>query len=411
MKKKIGFYFDAQKSGEWNWDSFLRGDVGMNGTDSQLLLLVNDLSSDYAVYFFTNLDDKHSKKFETIQAANAEEAAVKAKELNIDLFIFNNKGNDNTINGINKLESLKMPFVLWDQNGPAVSFETLLSGSKYLKRIVAVSKTHANWHRHRKYFPKMTYIYNGKDYPVYNRTQTKVNTDIDIGFLGAVTESKGFHWVAKAWPEIKKELPGAKLIVIGSIKTHDSTRKTGELGIGEPDFENKYIFPYLGKTANELKKNGVSFTGHITPNQMLKYMPDLRLGIVNPNVWGGSNETFCVSAVDFQAFAVPVVGGNSGGLKETVSNRRTGILINSSDQLADAVIKLCSNQARLARLSGNCVTWVEHFSRKNIVPQWIKLINDVLSDKPNELVGLSLRELNLKMLIKELIRIKNKYIQ
>jgi len=410
MKRKIGFYLDAQKLGDWDWQNFLDGNIGMSGTDGQFLLLVIDISKLYNVYFFTNVADKKFDNFITVSVSSLEDTAVQAKELGIDLLIFNNKTNDDIITGIAKLENLKLPFILWDQNGPTANFEQLLAANSYLKRIVCVSQTHANWHRHKRYFPKVTYIYNGKDYPEPTKRDFAKTESVNIGYLGAVGETKGFHWVAMAWPAVKKAFPQATLTVIGSIKTHDRTLKTGDLGIGEPDFEIKYIHPYLGRNLDELQKNGIGFTGHISPNQMPIYMDRLDLGIVNPNM-DGSNETFCVSAIDFQACGVPVIGANMGGLKETVNNGQTGILINDSYALADAIIKVFSSRDQLKRYSVNSPAWVrENFSRKTIVMQWQKLIDDVISGKKNKIVSLSLKDLDLKLIAKEIIRLKNRIL-
>jgi len=407
MKNKIGIYLDLKKVGNWDWQSFLNGDVGMSGTDGQSLLLVNDLSEFYDVYLFSNTDIKEYKGIRATKVTDAEEAAALARQLELKVLILNDHSDEATIKAINKLEELKQPFILWDHNGPTASFETILAGTHSLKRIVCVSKAQANWHRHRRFFSKVTYIYNGQDYPLKNIKEKK--SAHNIGYLGAVSESKGFHWVAKAWPQIKQAFPDATLTVIGSIKTHNKNSQTGEFGIAIPEFEDKYIKPYLGNTLDEINKNGVNFTGHISPNEMPSYMDKLDLGVVNPNM-DGSNETFCVSAIDFQANGVPVIGASAGGLTETVNNGKTGILINDSNKLADAVIKLLNDKEKLLFLSRNGNNWVrQNFSRAGICERWRNLIEDVIDDKENEGVNFNLSDISVKLLAKEAIRIKNKF--
>lgn len=406
MNTSVAIYFDAKRTASWTWEDFLNGDVGMSGTDGQLLLLVNDLSKIYKVYFFTNTENKHYKNFKTFEVADAAEAAAKCKELFINLFIFNNRGDTDTINAIKKLAILKQPFVLWDQNGPAPDFEVLLAGNEWLKRIVCVSRTHANAHRHKKYFPKITYIYNGKDYKPSNK-KDKTTQTFNAGYIGAVSESKGFQWVAKTWMDVKKVFPQATLTVIGSIKTHDRDRNTGDFGIAEPLFEQNFIKPYLGKNITEIENNGIKFTGHISPNEMSGILKTLDIGIVNPNTKGFGIETFCVSAIDFQGNNIPVIGGNAGGLKETVNHNETGILIKHSNKLATAAIALMHNKEKLNYLSDNCSSWVkQNFSRYYVITQWRKMIDDIIENKKNKPLKLNLNDITIKLLAKEALRIK-----
>jgi len=408
MKKTLGFFFDATGTGNWNWMEFLNGNVGMSGTDGQFLLLVNDLSDFYNVYFFTNVENTGFEKFKTLKVNSLEEAAIRGKELEIDLFIFNNRNDIGTVKGITKLTALNQPFILWDQNGPDPSFDNILKNNRSLKRIVCVSREHANAHRHKKYFAKVTYIYNAKDYAFFEGTNSNNKKAPHIGYLGALDESKGFQWVAKAWSKVKQRFPQATLTVMGSIKTHSQTRLTGDLGVADPAFENNFIKPYLGNTHSEIEIKGVKFTGHISPNEMSRLMQEMQIGIVNPNTGGFFTETFCVSALDFQGHNIPVIGANAGGLKETVNNGKTGLLLNDSNDLADTLIKILSDRDRLIYLRQNCANWVtQNFSRTKILNNWKNMITDVLNNRPNEIVKIHMADFSIKAIIKELVRIKN----
>jgi len=408
---RLGLYFDSKKLGDWKWKPFLAGNVGMSGTDGQFLLMAHEMASDFEVHFFTNVDGKENEHFAVRKVEDVSEAGKVAKSLGLDLLIFNNRGDEETRKGITVLDKLQMPFLLWDQNGPESDLEPLLSNSSSLKRIICVSRNHANWHRHKRYFDKVTYIYNGKDFPEDSVQNDVSSQEINIGYLGAVSESKGFHWVAKAWPLIKARVPSARLIVMGSIKTHDRTRKTGDIGISEPQFEEEYIKPHLGKTLQGIEENGVHFTGHISPMEMATHMSRLQIGIVNPNYGVATIETFCVSAIDFQAYGVPVVGANTGGLKETIADGKTGDLINDSNDLANAVCTLLENQEKLRLYRKNGPDYVrKNFSRARIKNAWKNVIEEVVAGKKNKVVALELKDCDSKLLLKELIRIKNTVI-
>lgn len=403
-KKKIGFYLDARRLGDWSWDAFLQGNIGMSGTDAQALKLIYDLTDHYSIYLFINTKAVSHRKMRVLTVSDLKEAATLAKKNNLDLLIFNNRGNAETLQGIKTLNRLEQNFILWDQNGPTAEYENLLSSSKHLKRIVCVSRSHANSHRHKGYFNKIIYIYNGNDYEPMEQDRTG-DDHLNIGFVGAVDETKGFHWVAHAWPAIKSALPNATLTVIGSIKTHDKTRATGSLGISTPEFEDKYIKRCFGDTMEEINAQGVKFTGNISPNEMRHYFRQLHLGIVNPNHRGASYETFCVSAIDLQAHRIPVVGANIGGLKETVLHGHTGVLINKSNQLAETVIELLNDRKKLWHLASNAERWVSaNFSRKKVTDEWLSTIDGVLENKINIPLHIQASELTLKLVAQEFVR-------
>ena len=402
---KLGFFYDSERSGNWTWEKFINSSIGMSGTDSQFLLLAHELSNNFSVTFFTNIFPGSHATIDNQEAINLEDVCLKIKNFNIDILIFNNRNDENTKSGIVALNKIQQPFILWDQNGPAPHFEDLLTQSHYLKRIICVSRSHANFHRHKTYYNKVAYIYNGKDYPTPTESDTILKR---LAFIGAISETKGFHHVVKAWPQIKKAHPTASLIVIGSIKLHDKNRPTGDLEIAEPLFEDSYIKPYIGSDKTLIESNGVYFTGQITFKEICEVLKTVQLGIVNPNCDPYGLESFCVSALDFQGNCIPVIGGGAGGLLETVNNGETGLLIKKSDDLAETVISLLNNRKQYSYLKSNTHTWVQNkFSRRIINGQWMQLIDKILNGERNKIVPLDIRYSTWKDYAKEAVRIFN----
>ena len=198
-----------------------------------------------------------------------------------------------------------------------------------------------------------------------------------IVFVGAIRLSKGFHHLAAVWPAVKQAVPQARLIVLGSAELYDRGTRLGPLGVADEQFEEVHIIPQLGRTRAAAATIGVTFEGLVPPARIRDILSRAAIGIVNPN-WRDSCETFCVSAVEIQAAGAAVVGGRAWGLRETVDDGETGILISSRRQLRDVLISLLTT-TRALELGRNGPNWVaRHFSPEVIVPRWEAVIRETL---------------------------------
>lgn len=103
--------------------------------------------------------------------------------------------------------------------------------------------------------------------------------------------------------------------IAGSISIHkSSSNTTGSMGIGELDFENNEIQPWL-KSLSE--SHQPKFLGALSPRELHEEILKSWGILVNPS-WH-SAETFCVGAVEAQSCDRTVFSIALGGLQETVS--------------------------------------------------------------------------------------------
>jgi glycosyltransferase involved in cell wall biosynthesis len=218
--------------------------------------------------------------------------------------------------------------------------------------------------------------------------------------MGATNEYKGFHWVCKAWPRIKEKYPLAQLWVMGSVHLHNKHKQPGLTGVSEKSFETQYLFPYLGNNKEAWHAKGVHFLGNMGARQLQEKVRQCDLGIVNPNI-AGSMETFCVSALDFQAMGVPVLGGDAGGLRETILHQQTGWLVKDPDRLADAVIMLLSKREALFQMGYKGRHWVHsQFDKEKILVEWHKLFQKIENEEPGKLLWPRAKEIDIKRMLK-----------
>lgn len=257
----------------------------------------------------------------------------------------------------------------WAHNFIKRSELTELANNPQVSRIICVSKEQLNTYRDHKAFLKSVYIYNGM--PVkYLKTQLPSippykDRPYEVTYIGSIVSFKGFHILAKAWKDVLKVFPQAKLNVIGSGKLYDRTSKLGHYGIAEEEYEKQFM-PALTDNKGKIIPS-VHFWGvlGIEKNEILKRT---RVGVPNPS---GVSETFCITALEMQAMGALVTTINYGGLKNTVFY--TGILYNTPKELADSIIMLLRRKEN--QIQEFYKFMEENFSFERITKDWIDFIN------------------------------------
>ena len=384
---KLGFYFNLSHLGRWDWNEFLVGDIGLSGTDSQALHLAYDLAvNGHEVFFLsTQAAETPIERLKHIQVDDLEAAVIQAKQIEVELLVFCNRHDRETIAGARKCEIVNQPCVVWDQNGPWPEMANLFSSLKCVRRVVCVSVAQTDNVRDYPVFNKIDFVHNGIDWDLLKSYGSMERNPLGVCYLGALKPAKGFQHLAKAWPSVHKVFPEATLTVLGSAQLYDRNSELGSLGIAEPEFELSYIVPYLGDTIEEAKSKGVTFLGLSSPRTLRSVIASSSIGVINPNCSRTELAECCsVSSLEIQALGAAIVGGNIGGNKETINNGKTGILINSENDLAGTLIKLLSHPDLSIQMGKNGIQWVrDNFSRDLTVQRWSSLLEAVIrNEKP-----------------------------
>jgi glycosyltransferase involved in cell wall biosynthesis len=195
-----------------------------------------------------------------------------------------------------------------------------------------------------------------------------------VAFIGATTESKGFHHLVAAWPLVLERVPDATLNVFGSAGLHDPSATMGSSGVMTADFEARHW----------RKPARVHLRGSLPRAQLSAELQQMRVAVVNPNLTG-STETFCLSAVEAQACGVPVIGAAAQGLLETVADGRSGLLIRSQSprDLAAAIVRLLIDDGLQRRLASGALAHAEQFRSARVeAERWIAMVDRIRNGAP-----------------------------
>jgi glycosyltransferase involved in cell wall biosynthesis len=157
--------------------------------------------------------------------------------------------------------------------------------------------------------------------------------NITITFIGRLKRHKLPDHAIKAFLMIKKEIPSAKMWIIGNGYMLNELKRTGNSDI-----------KFFGHVSNEIKYEFLS-------RSHLVLVPAMREG------WG-------LVVIESNAMGTPVVAYDVNGLRDSVIDGRNGILVKhkNPESLAKSALELLRDKAILKRLSVNALEYSKGFN-------------------------------------------------
>jgi len=406
---RVGFYFDASHIAPWDWERVLQGKTPLSGTDRMVLRIAHEVarSTSIDVFLLTTAPGRSAGATPVVQvtAGHFPEGVSASHTRDLDVLVFINTKRSGIVEGVRLADRMGQTCIAWCQNGPWQRMAALYAETTSIERVLCVSAPQADAYRDRPVFEKMEVLHNAVNtrwYAPSSRASVDGNT---VCYLGALTPSKGFHHLARTWPSVRATIPDARLVVIGSARLYDRSLELGPLNVAEPEYEHEHIIPHLGSSRGQIEEmQGVSFRGLLPPLQVRDILQNASVGIVNPNVQG-SVETFCVSAVEMQATETPVIGGARRGLRETVRDGETGVLLNTPDKLPSAIHRCLTNPESTRHMGRRGRKMVERrFELSRIVGHWEQLLFQTARGTPPCPPAFSIRRATPKTFLRESIR-------
>lgn len=201
-----------------------------------------------------------------------------------------------------------------------------------------------------KNITSIPYFYDGS---IANKLPTKKKNPTYI-YVGRLVKMKGIEDVIKAFYDIQKILPESILWVIG----------TGR---------NKYINKLIRLVDQLGIKRSIVFWGWIKDRKKILLMRQAHLLL-----HGSIKEGWGLNVFEAAAQGTPTIGYNVAGLKDSILNNRTGILVDvNRSNLAYEAIKLFKDKAKYQRLQLNCLSYVKKFTKYNSLKQSEILISTI----------------------------------
>jgi len=160
--------------------------------------------------------------------------------------------------------------------------------------------------------------------------------------------------------QIRKIYPNARLCMVGPVK------------------DNK-IMEELNDIMSRLNlENHVTFTGHLSKKQWIELSANYDIFINTTNY-----DNAPITLLEAMALGLPIVSTNVGGMPNLITHDYNGKLVYANDDLSmvKCIREYIDNDNQRTDICNNARKNIdEKFSNDVIIPQWIKLINDIISD-------------------------------
>jgi len=186
----------------------------------------------------------------------------------------------------------------------------------------------------------------------------KYRDNFVISYIGGFGPHRGLDIAIKSMPRILREIPHAKLLLVG--------------GKGPPEYET-----YLKKLCRDLKvERNVEFTGWVDFSLVPSYIAASNVCLIPHRPSGHTNTTIPHKLFQYMAMRKPVIVTDCKPLKTIVEECNCGIVVPPDDfnAMAEAIIKLYKDEDYARLLGENGRRMVEEkYNWKNEARKLLKV--------------------------------------
>jgi len=169
-----------------------------------------------------------------------------------------------------------------------------------------------------------------------------------VVYAGRLKKAKRPDHAVKAFQIVRRAVPNAELWIIGDGYFRDKLMSIACEGVR-----------FFGSLSNEERRNLIKKAWVL----------------VNPSV----REGFGLSVVEANALGVPCVAYDVAGLRDSIIEGETGLLVKSGDveALAEAVVQVLTSDALRIRLSEKALAYSRSFSWDEVADEFMKVVRTV----------------------------------
>jgi glycosyltransferase involved in cell wall biosynthesis len=220
-----------------------------------------------------------------------------------------------------------------------VTLEALIPAVYRRSRFVAISEsTQDDLARRGIARERVAVVHCGLDHASYRPdAAVKRSAAPTVLYIGRVRRYKGVDWVMRAWPGVLARVPGARLVIVGDGPNLSALRRTAErMGLAP----------------------SVEFTGFVPLAEKVRRLRE-SWALVQPS----PKEGWGLTVVEAGACGTPVVAADSPGLRDSVRDGETGLLVpwGEDARLADALVRVLADAALRERLGAAGIAWAQRF--------------------------------------------------
>src|SRR5215216_2155945 len=189
-------------------------------------------------------------------------------------------------------------------------------------------------------------------------TVKEKETNPTVVFIGRLKKAKLPHHALQAFSIIKREIPDAKMWIIGD--------------------------GYLRKKLESLKSKDVTFFGHVSNEKKYELLSRAHIILV-PAV----REGWGLIVTEANAMGTPAIGYDVHGLRDSIRHDETGIIVKEKlpEAMAQQAILLLRDPDRLFQHSRNALEFSKQFSWDRTVNLFQEVVNNHKETNPSVIMS------------------------
>ena len=178
-----------------------------------------------------------------------------------------------------------------------------------------------------------------------------------ILYIGTIIKKKGVLEIPQIFNNVIREIPTAKLILIGSDSFDIETQSKSTWDLMQPKFEKKAM-------------EHVSYLGKLSYNEIQSYITKAQVCI-----FPSFAETFGMVTIEAMSLGKPVVSSNFGWANELIVDGYSGFLVHPKDHIgfSNKIVELMNNKKLHSNISKNAcnrikdIFDIDKISNENII--------------------------------------------
>jgi glycosyltransferase involved in cell wall biosynthesis len=224
------------------------------------------------------------------------------------------------------------------------------------------------------HFLEDRWLRNYVDVPIVTVSESTRRDLLNLGFKKVFVVPEGLNFTPLSEVPEKEEYP--VVVYAGRLKrAKRPDHAIRAFKIVKEKFQNAELWiigdgPFR-KELERIAGEGVKFFGGL-PNEERRRLLAKAWVLVNPSV----REGWGLNVIEANALGTPCVAYDVAGLRDSVRNGETGLLMPNGDveALANAIIKVLSDDKLREKLSRNAIKWAGRFSWDKTAEEFLKVI-------------------------------------
>ncbi len=373
---KLAILFQEAETSQMDLTHPEKGNPGVGGTAFCFMQVIDYLEKDPEIDLYVyRLQDVKLPCAQSFYVRDEEEAfeAIRKEDIKVVLM-----RNHQTPEVYDLCRKQPFYFLFWMHNRLTYEEIRMFRIEENVRRVIAVCREMYDYYIDDPIIEKMDYVINPFVPPssdlVRKEEEIQKTGEKWVTFMGSLVPDKNFHYLSDIWKNIVRQVPEARLHVIGTGRLYEPDKVMGKYGLAQEDYEERILKGITDENGKIL--DTVVFHG-ILGEEKYDVFKNTYAGVANPM----ATETFCLVAIEMESCGVPVISRRKNGLVDTVRDKETGLLYSRMEDLEKTLLLLLTDEDMNRRFSEAAADFARTaFLPEKVLARWPQIIKEVANE-------------------------------